>query len=70
MPSENNAAERAVRFTVIARKVSGGTLSPRGSETNSILRSLFETWCLQGCNALDGCKQMIITANITVTKAG
>jgi transposase len=70
VPSENNAAERAVRPTVIARKVSGGTRSPRGSETNSILRSLFETWSLQGCNALEGCKQMIMTANKTVNNAG
>jgi hypothetical protein len=63
VPSENNAAERAVRPTVIARKVSGGTRSPRGSETNSILRSLFETWVIQGQNALQACRQMIVTAN-------
>lgn len=63
VPSENNAAERAVRPTVIARKVSGGTRSPRGSETNSILRSLFETWTLQGGNAVVACRQMIIDAN-------
>jgi transposase len=63
VPSENNAAERAVRPTVIARKVSGGTRSARGSETNSILRSLFETWPLQGHNAVEACRQMIIQAN-------
>lgn len=63
VPSENNAAERAVRPTVIARKVSGGTRSARGSETNSILRSLFETWPLQGHNPLEACRQMIIQAN-------
>lgn len=63
VPSENNAAERAVRPTVIARKVSGGTRSPRGSETNNILRSLFETWALQNENALDACRRMIVNAN-------
>jgi hypothetical protein len=63
VPSENNAVERAVRPTVIARKVSGGTRSPRGSETNSILRSLFETWAIQGQNALDACRKMIVTSN-------
>jgi transposase len=63
VPSENNAAERAVRPTVIARKVSGGTRSPHGSETNSILRSLFETWALQGGSAVVACRQMIIDAS-------
>jgi transposase len=63
VPSENNAAERAVRPTVIARKVSGGTRSARGSETNSILRSLFETWALQGGSAVVACRRMIIDAN-------
>lgn len=63
VPSENNAAERAVRPTVIARKVSGGTRSAKGSETNSILRSLFETWDLQGQNAITACKNMIVEAN-------
>ena len=33
VPSENNAAERAIRPAVIARKVSGGTRSSRGSDT-------------------------------------
>jgi transposase len=63
IPSENNAAERAVRPTVIARKVSGGTRSPRGSETNSILRSLFETWTIQNHNPVQACRQMIVDAN-------
>ena len=50
VPSENNAAERAIRPAVVARKISGGTRSPKGSTTASILRSVFETWGLQGCN--------------------
>ena len=63
IPSENNAAERAVRPAVIARKVSGGTRSAKGSKTNSVLRSLFESWALQGQNTILACRQMIVGAN-------
>ena len=59
IPSENNAAERAIRPAVVARKISGGTRSARGSRTSSILRSLFETWGLQGRNTVDACCEMI-----------
>jgi hypothetical protein len=47
-PSENNAAERAIRPAVIARKVSGGTRSERGSRTKSILMSVFGTEVVPG----------------------
>ena len=63
VPSENNAAERAIRPAVMARKTSGGTRSPRGSKTSSVLRSLFETWTLQGHNSLDACREMIVGSN-------
>jgi len=59
VPSENNAAERAVRPAVVARKISGGSRSPRGSKTCSVLRTLFETWALQGRNTIDACSEMI-----------
>lgn len=62
VPPENNAAERAIRPAVIARKISGGTRSPRGSNTASVLRSLFETWQLQGRNTVDACREMITQA--------
>lgn len=65
VPSENNAAERAIRPAVIARKVSGGTRSPKGSKTSSVLRSLFETWAVQGQNGLEACREMIVEANRT-----
>ena len=61
-PSENNAAERAIRPAVVARKISGGTRSARGSNTASVLRSLFETWALQGRNTIDACREMITLA--------
>lgn len=59
IPSENNAAERAIRPAVVARKISGGTRSGRGSKTSSILRTLFETWSLQDRNTIDACREMI-----------
>lgn len=62
VPSENNAAERAIRPAVVARKISGGTRSARGSKTSSILRTLFETWSLQGRNTIDACREMITNA--------
>jgi len=57
--SDNNSAERSVRHTVISRKISGGTRSPRGSETKSILGSLFGTWKLQNLNPLEQCQFLL-----------
>src|SRR3989338_9879520 len=56
IPSDNNAAERILRHTVVKRKISGGTRSSRGSETKSILTSLFDTWKLQNKNPLIQCQ--------------
>jgi transposase len=64
IPSENNAAERAIRPAVVARKISGGTRSERGSKTMSILRSLFETWTICGQNTIQTCYQMIADSTI------
>lgn len=63
VPSENNAAERAIRPAVVARKISGGTRSERGSKTASILRSLFETWGMEGRSTIDACRSMLIAHN-------
>lgn len=63
VPSENNAAERAIRPAVVARKISGGTRSPKGSKTSSVLRSIFETWALQDVNTLEASRELIISAN-------
>lgn len=59
VPPDNNAAERAVRPAVIARKVSGGTRSTRGSNTRMILMSLFGTWNLNGLDPLTTCTAML-----------
>lgn len=71
VPSENNAAERAIRPAVVARKISGGSRSSRGSKTCSILRTLFQTWALQGRNTIDACREMITaSANAQATSTG
>jgi len=57
--SDNNRAERRMRHVVVSRKISGGTRSPKGSETKSILTSLFDTWQLQGLNPLIECQTML-----------
>lgn len=59
VPSENNAAERAIRPCVIARKVSGGTRSSKGSDTKMILMSLFGTWQAQGLDLLHACRSLL-----------
>jgi len=59
VPPDNNAAERTIRPVVVARKVSGGTRSPRGTATKMVLLSLFGTWSLRGHNTLDSCYQML-----------
>jgi len=55
VPAHNNLAERSVRPLVIARKISGGTRSPKGSETRMGLASLFGTWMAQHLNPFHQC---------------
>ncbi len=55
VPAHNNLAERSVRPLVIARKVSGGTRSPKGSHTRMSLASLFGTWIAQHLNPFHQC---------------
>lgn len=60
VPSGNNPAERALRPTVIARKISGGTRSAKGSATMSTLRTLFGTLTLRGVDTLQGCIALLM----------
>jgi transposase len=55
VPSHNNLAERSVRPLVVARKISGGTRSPQGSQTRMGLASLFGTWMAQHLNPFHQC---------------
>ena len=63
IPSESNAAGRAIRPAVVARKMSRGSRSGRGPKTCSVLPTLFETWTLQGHNAITACREMIAASN-------
>jgi transposase len=65
VPSSNNAAERSVRPSVIARKISGGTRSAKGSATKMTLMSLFGSWKLRGLNTLESCRQMLLDSQPT-----
>jgi len=62
VPSENNAAERALRPLVIARKISGGTRSPQGSITRMILMSLLHTALVRNLDPLAAVEQMLLGA--------
>lgn len=57
--SDNNQAERIIRHTVVTRKISGGTRSPKGSQTKTILTSLFDTWQLQNLNPFQQCRLLL-----------
>jgi transposase len=59
VPSDNNLAERSVRPLVIARKISGGSRSPKGSATRMGLASLFGTWIAQGLNPFHQCLALL-----------
>jgi hypothetical protein len=59
IPAQNNLAERSVRPLVIARKISGGTRSPKGSQTRMGLSSLFGTWLAQGLNPFHQCLALL-----------
>ena len=60
VPSHNNAAERALRPCVIARKISGGTRSAQGSATKATLLTLFGTWQAQDKEPWQACYEMLI----------
>ena len=59
VPSENNAAERAIRPLVTARKVSGGTRSAKGSDTKMVLASIYGTWHIRNLDPLHECQRLL-----------
>ncbi len=61
VPAHNNLAERSVRPLVVARKISGGSRSPQGSETRMGLASLFGTWIAQKLNPFHQCLAALTT---------
>jgi transposase len=60
VPATNNLAERSLRPAVIARKISGGTRSPKGSATRMALMSLLGTAAAQGKSQLQGCRELLL----------
>lgn len=59
VPSDNNAAERAIRPVVISRKISGGTRTDQGTRTKDTLASIFGTWAAQGLNPFSACLSLL-----------
>ena len=58
--ADNNLAERSLRPAVIARKVSGGTRSDKGSAPRMGLMSLLSTWHAKGLPLLKSCPEMLL----------
>lgn len=59
VPAHNTLTERSVRPLVIARKVSGGSRSLKGSETRMGLANLFGTWMAQSLNPFSQCLALL-----------
>ncbi len=63
VPADNNLAERSLRPAVIARKISGGTRSDKGSQTKMALLSHFGTWTLQNRTLLSACRNLLLAGS-------
>ncbi len=61
VPATNNLAERSLRPAVVARKISGGTRSAKGSTTQMTLMSHFGTCQLQDKPLLTSCQQLLLS---------
>jgi len=59
VPSDNNAAERSIRPLAVSRKISGGTRSTQGSDTTTVLATLFGTWLVRFLNPLTACQRLL-----------
>lgn len=58
----NNAAERALRPAVVARKISGGSRSEAGADAWATVASLIRTASQQGKNLFESVKSMMVAA--------
>jgi len=69
VPAENNRAERELRPTVIARKVSFGSQAEEGAKTRGVLLSVMQTLKKREANPRQKFKQMLdkISANPKLT---
>jgi len=64
VPPTNNAAERDFRPLVIARKIWGGTRSPRGSIDAMRRASLVATWKKRGLNPFDQFRDLLLSPQL------
>jgi hypothetical protein len=55
----NNAAERAIRPAVVARKISGGSRSEAGAKATAVLLSVLRTAMQQGCPLFEAIKTLL-----------
>jgi transposase len=62
LDATNNAAERALRPAVVARKISGGSRSKNGANAWATLASLMRTASQQNRNLMDTIRSMLIAA--------
>jgi transposase len=61
LSTDNNLAERRIRPLAVARKISGGTRSPEGTDARMRLASLFATWQARGLNPFTACLVLLIS---------
>jgi hypothetical protein len=59
VPADNNLAERDLRPSVIARKVSFGSITDAGAKTRGVLTSLMQTLKKQGRDAAQSLKEAL-----------
>ena len=59
VPPTNNVSERALRSSVIHRKVTGGFRSQWGADAYAALASVIDTAALKGINAFDALQALI-----------
>ena len=62
LDATNNAAERALRPAVVARKISGGSRSKNGANAWTTLASLIRTASQQNQNLMDTVRSMLVAA--------
>jgi hypothetical protein len=63
VPAHHNLAERSVRPLVMARTISGGSRSPKGSQTRMGLARLFGPWMAHGLHPFSPCLALLTQPN-------
>ena len=64
VPPTNNVSERALRPSVVHRKVTGGFRSQWGADTYATLASVIDTAALKGINAFDAIQRLVGTPSL------